>query len=114
MKRLPVVILLCMLAVAGPLCAASAVSADSTRGAQVFELQGCIQCHALNGVGPTTGPDLGRVADRGFTPASLAATMWNHAPQMWAEAKLRNAARPAMNEQQAADLFAFFYSLRFF
>jgi cytochrome c2 len=114
MKRLVLVILLCTLAVTGPLCAASAVSADSARGAQVFELQGCIQCHALNGVGPTTGPDLGRVADRGFTPASLAATMWNHAPQMWAESKLRNAARPAMSEQQAADLFAFFYSLRFF
>ena len=93
---------------------AAAVSADSTRGAQVFELQGCAQCHALNGVGPKTGPDLGLIADRGFTPAALAATMWNHAPGMWVETKLRGVARPAMDEQQAADLFAFFYSLRFF
>jgi mono/diheme cytochrome c family protein len=93
---------------------AAAVSADSTRGAQVFELQGCAQCHALNGVGPKAGPDLGRIADRGFTPAALAATMWNHAPEMWVETKLRSVARPAMDEQQAADLFAFFYSLRFF
>jgi mono/diheme cytochrome c family protein len=77
-------------------------------------MQGCVQCHALNGVGPNIGPDLGRLADRGFTPASLAATMWNHAPAMWAETQLRNAPRPAMDEQQAADLFAFFYSLRFF
>jgi mono/diheme cytochrome c family protein len=90
------------------------VSADSGRGAQVFELQGCVNCHALNGVGPAIGPDLGRIADRGFTPASLAATMWNHAPQMWGETRLRNVARPALDEQQAADLFAFFYSLRFF
>jgi mono/diheme cytochrome c family protein len=101
-----------------PLCAASLyaadVSADSTRGAQVFELQGCINCHALNGVGPAIGPDLGRIADRGFTPASLAATMWNHAPAMWGETRLRSVARPALDEQQAADLFAFFYSLRFF
>jgi cytochrome c2 len=93
---------------------AATVSADSTRGAQVFELQGCVQCHALNGTGPGIGPDLGRVADRGFTPAALAATMWNHAPQMWVETKLRTAAPAAMDEQQAADLFAFFYSLRFF
>ena len=97
---------------------AATVSADSTRGAEVFELQGCSQCHALNGVGQNTslraGPDLGRVADRGFTPAALAATMWNHAPAMWVESKLRSVARPAMDEQQAADLFAFFYSLRFF
>jgi len=93
---------------------AAAVSADSTRGAQVFELQGCGQCHALNGVGPKIGPDLGLIADRGFTPAALAATMWNHAPAMWVETNLRGVARPAMDEQQAADLFAFFYSLRFF
>ena len=93
---------------------AAAVSADSMRGAQVFDLQGCGQCHALNGIGPKIGPDLGLIVDRGFTPASLAATMWNHAPAMWVETKLRSVARPAMDEQQAADLFAFFYSLRFF
>jgi mono/diheme cytochrome c family protein len=93
---------------------AATVSADSARGAQAFELQGCVQCHALNGVGPKVGPDLGLIADRGFTPAALAATMWNHAPAMWVETKLRSVARPSMDEQQAADLFAFFYSLRFF
>src|SRR5580692_8243320 len=49
---------------------AAAVSADSTRGAEVFELQGCGQCHALNGVGPKVAPDLGLIADRGFTPAA--------------------------------------------
>ena len=90
------------------------VSADSARGAQVFELQGCGSCHALNGAGPTIGPDLGRLADQGFTPASFAATIWNHAPAMWTETRLRNTPRPAMDAQQAADLFAFFYSLRLF
>jgi mono/diheme cytochrome c family protein len=93
---------------------AAVVSADSARGAQVFQDQGCVQCHALNGVGPKVGPDLGLVADRGFTPATLAATMWNHGPAMWVETKLRSIARPSMDEQEAADLFAFFYSLRFF
>jgi mono/diheme cytochrome c family protein len=98
---------------AGALHAAE-VSADSKRGAQVFETQRCVGCHALNGVGSVIGPDLGRLADRGFTPASLAATLWNHAPAMWAEGTLRGVAPPAVDEQQAADLFAFFYSLRFF
>jgi mono/diheme cytochrome c family protein len=93
---------------------AAEISADSTRGAQVFAVQGCVECHALNGVGASIGPDLTRLADRGFTPASLAATMWNHAPAMWVETRLRNTPRPAMDAQQAADLFAFFYSLRFF
>jgi mono/diheme cytochrome c family protein len=105
--------LLLFLLLTAPLHAA-AVSADSTRGAQVFELQGCAKCHALDGVGPNIGPDLGRVADRGFTPAALAATMWNHAPAMWAETRLRSVPPPSMDEQQAADLFAFFYSVRFF
>ena len=44
------------------------------------------------GGGGKIGPDLGRIIDRGFTPASLAATMWNHAPAMWhamAEKKFR-------------------------
>jgi mono/diheme cytochrome c family protein len=33
---------------------------------------------------------------------------------MWTESRLRNVARPVMSEQQAMDLLAFFYSLRFF
>jgi mono/diheme cytochrome c family protein len=88
--------------------------ADSTRGAAVFESQSCIQCHALNGVGPKIGPDLGRLVDRGFTPASFAGTMWNHAPTMLATMRERNIPLPVMDEQAAADLFAFFYATRFF
>lgn len=114
MRKLSLIILPLAAALPGSLMAAPAVSADSTRGAHVFEVQGCGECHALNGVGPKIGPDLGLIADRGFTPAALAATMWNHAPAMWVETRLRSVPRPVMDEQQAADLFAFFYSLRFF
>ncbi len=110
MKYLSIVVA----AVLGATALNAEISADATRGARVFELQVCVECHALNGVGPSIGPDLSRLADRGFTPASLAATMWNHAPAMWVETRLRSTPRPAMDAQQAADLFAFFYSLRFF
>ena len=89
-------------------------AADSTRGEAVFQSQSCNQCHALNGTGPKVGPDLGRLVDRGFTPASLASTLWNHAPTMLAAMRQRNIQPPAMDEQAAADLFAFFYSTRFF
>ena len=64
--------------------AAADFSADSARGRQLFETLSCVQCHSVNGKGGSIGPDLGRIVDRGFTPASLAATMWNHAPAMWA------------------------------
>ena len=93
---------------------AASVPADSARGAQLFESLACVQCHSINGKGGTVGPDLGRSIDRDFTPASLAATMWNHAPTMWAAMRARNIGAGDLNEQAAADLFAYFYSVRFF
>ena len=88
--------------------------ADSSRGAKVFETLDCIQCHSVNGRGGTTAPDLGRLVDRNFTPASLAATMWNHAPTMWSAMRGRGIQPGDLNDQAAADLFAYFYSARFF
>ncbi|HEY1756154.1 MAG TPA: c-type cytochrome [Bryobacteraceae bacterium] len=93
---------------------AAAVAADSERGAALFTTLACVQCHSVNGKGGTVGPDLGRSIDRDFTPATLAATMWNHAPAMWASMRALDLRPGDLNEQGAADLFAFFYSARFF
>jgi mono/diheme cytochrome c family protein len=93
---------------------AASVAADSARGAELFTTLSCIQCHSVNGKGGTVGPDLGSRIDRDFTPATLAATMWNHAPSMWAAMRDRNIPAADFNEQGAADLFAYFYSARFF
>jgi len=93
---------------------AAGFPADSTRGRQLFAKLSCVQCHAVDGKGGSIGPDLGRVIDRGFTPARLAATMWNHAPAMWAAMKQQGIPAGDMNDQAAADLFAYFYSARFF
>src|SRR5271157_6202078 len=88
--------------------------ADSVRGHQLFETLSCVQCHSVNGSGGSLGPDLGKIVDRGFTPASLAATMWNHAPAMWTAMREKGIRAGDMNGQAAADLFAYFYSARFF
>jgi cytochrome c2 len=93
---------------------AAVLGADSERGQGLFVSLACIQCHSVNGHGGTVGPDLGRIVDRGFTPASLAATMWNHAPSMWPQIQARGLAIGNLDEQAAADLFAYFYSARFF
>lgn len=89
---------------------AATVEMDSNRGQRVFESESCAQCHAIDGKGGHVGPDLGRLIDRDFTPASLASTMWNHAPTMWA----KGAKSSALDDQAAADLFAYFYSVHFF
>src|SRR5271163_1340930 len=46
--------------------------ADSARGRQLFTTLSCVQCHSVNGAGGSLGPDLGKIVDRGFTPAMLA------------------------------------------
>jgi mono/diheme cytochrome c family protein len=88
--------------------------ADSARGERLFETLHCIECHKILGRGGTSAPDLGRMVDRDFSPSSLAATMWNHAPRMWAEMRARGISPGNLDEPAVADLFAFFYAARFF
>ena len=93
---------------------AATIELDSSRGQKVFESEACVQCHAIDGKGGHIAPDLGRVLNRGFTPAALASTIWNHAPTMWAAMEKQGVKRGGLDEQAAADLFAYFYSVRFF
>lgn len=58
--------------------------------------------------------DLSTRVDRGFTPALLASAMWNHAPVMWAAMEGAGIERPTLSPADAADLFAYLYSTRFF
>ena len=88
--------------------------ADSARGERLFQSLACIECHSAAGRGAKIAPDLSRIFDRNFTPASLAATMWNHAPTMWAAMKARDVKAGDLDAQAARDLYAYFYSTRFF
>ena len=109
MRRIVLALLL------SPLVAhAAGFTGDSARGQRLFETLACVQCHSVNGTGGKSAPDLGRVLDRGFTPATLAATMWNHAPGMWASMRDRRITAGELDQQSAQDLMAFFYAARFF
>jgi mono/diheme cytochrome c family protein len=90
------------------------VPGNSDRGEKLFESQRCVECHGVNGKGGKVAPDLGKPVDRGFTPALLAIKMWNHAPVMWAAMQGSGIEKPKLMPQDASDLFAFFYSSRYF
>lgn len=93
------------------------LAADARRGSEFFQAQGCVSCHAVDGTAParlTKAPNLGQRYDRDYTPAGIASRMWDHAPVMWTSMSRQNVPLPAVSPEQAADLFAFFYSARYF
>ena len=94
--------------------AAADIAGEAKRGEQVFRTQQCIRCHSVNGQGGTFGPDLSRRIDRNYTPAMMASLMWNHAPEMWSAMKREGLTLPQLSNEQAADLFAYFVSARYF
>jgi cytochrome c2 len=87
---------------------------DAQRGAEIFRTQQCITCHSVNGEGGHSAPDLGKRTGRAYTPSMMAGLMWNHAPTMWSAMEKQGITRPVLDEQQAADLFAYFFAARYF
>jgi mono/diheme cytochrome c family protein len=106
--------LLLMVLVVGCPGLAASLEADAQRGSDFFKTQGCVSCHAVQGESKGKAPDLGQRFDRNYTPAGIAALMWNHAPVMWATMAAQGITPPAVSAQQAADLFAYFYSAHYF
>jgi mono/diheme cytochrome c family protein len=90
------------------------IPGDSERGARLFQDERCVECHSVNGKGGKMAFDLSSRVDRGFTPAQLASAMWNHAPVMWSAMEGAGIERPVLSPSDAADLFAYLYSTRFF
>ena len=104
----------CLVLLTGFIAVTAAAAADSDRGLMVFESQGCVQCHEVNGRGGDRGPDLSRRIGRGYTPAGLSSTIWNHAPKMWQAMEASGIELKPLTPEAAADLVAFFSSSRFF
>jgi mono/diheme cytochrome c family protein len=94
--------------------AESGIGGDAYRGAEVLKKENCVQCHAIRGEGGKTAPDLGVRTAHQYTPALMASTMWNHAPAMWSAMTEQGVARPVISDGEARDLFAYFYSIRYF
>ena len=83
---------------------------DARKGSQVFAEKGCGNCHAIHGVGPTLGPDLGQVA-RQLTMTQMAGVMWNHAPAMRKLAEQKGISWQPFKGSEMRDLIAYLYSI---
>ncbi len=81
-------------------------------GQRLFTEKQCIQCHAIQGMGGKTGPDLGEVWLGSFM--DIASKLWNHFPRMneaFREARLQ---RPTLTAAEAQQLIMFLYFLNYF
>jgi mono/diheme cytochrome c family protein len=85
---------------------------NPANGRTVFAEKGCGRCHAINGVGPQIGPDLGKKPDQLRTITQIAGTMWNHAPEMRKIAEQRRVRWVPFRQSEMNDLIAFLYFLQ--
>jgi mono/diheme cytochrome c family protein len=113
-KRFPGIVFLIATAHTGVCATTSLLPGDADRGKDLFRTQNCIVCHSIDGEGEKSAPDLGQGVERGFSPYVLAGLLWSHAPLMWAAMDKKGVAKPQLTDQQAADLFVYFFAARYF
>jgi cytochrome c551/c552 len=88
---------------------------NAERGAAILRERGCVNCHAIGSLGTSvSAAALSRTLNREYSPAGLTATLWNHAPKMWSEIAAKGVKMPELSETEAADVFGYFASLRYF
>ncbi|MBX9593441.1 MAG: c-type cytochrome [Roseomonas sp.] len=92
----------------------AAPAGDASAGRELLKSQQCLTCHRAGGEGGSSAPNLSRLGGRGYTPARMAAQMWNHAPAMWTAMDAAKIDKPSITSEGAAHLFAYFYMARFF
>jgi mono/diheme cytochrome c family protein len=77
-------------------------------GSRIFGANGCATCHAINGLGGTGGPDLGR-AEESRSFYDFAAGMWNHLPKMASQMRELGIEQPHLDSWEMGDLIAFLF-----
>jgi mono/diheme cytochrome c family protein len=97
-----------LLAQAGP-----GPTQNAASGARVFGTKGCVQCHAVRGLGGGVGPDLGRIEGR-RSFFQLAAAMWNHLPSMRKSMEELGVDYPELHAHETDDLIGFLFTLDYF
>jgi len=83
-------------------------------GLKIFAEKGCIRCHAVQGEGGRSAPDLARSPMFYASASQLVGEMWNHAPRMWEKMRIEHLPVPRFEPAEMTDLFAFLFSIRSF
>lgn len=83
-------------------------------GEQVLREKGCLDCHALKGVGGKRATDFAMLSGKADTPIGIATAIWNHGPRMLAEYRATGRPLPTMTQNEVADLFSFFFAALYF
>ncbi len=86
---------------------------NAAAGSRVFGEKGCVKCHAINGIGGTEGPDLGR-APRLRSFYDLASDMWNHGPEMVERMRELGIEQPRLSPRETGNLIAFLFTVDYF
>ena len=86
---------------------------DPHAGAHTFREKGCARCHAVNGVGGASAPDLGFQRPARSSLNQLVVEMWNHAPRMWGRMEAEGIPYPNFSTREMANLFAYLYTARY-
>jgi cytochrome c2 len=79
---------------------------DSARGLKLVQDKGCIQCHAIAGVGTNVAKPIPQWDDIG-DPVVLVQRMWNHAPQMKKALSEKLMKWPSMTPQDLSDILVY-------
>ena len=82
------------------------------KGGQLFKEKGCYSCHAIDGSGGDTGPDLAE-KDWGYSASEIAGILLNHSLSMYDYMETNDLDWPQFNDNEFADIIAYLYFLGF-
>lgn len=91
----------------------SGLSGSPLKGKNIFVSKGCINCHAVWGVGGKSGPDLARIG-MGKDLLEVAGSLWNHSPIMTGLMQERGVARPVFTPEEMGDFISYLYYVNYF